>query len=241
MDSVKVERLDHHGLVASVIDSLGIVKIIDEQITPDGQEQVSTGEAVKAMILNGLGFANRPLMLTPQFFENLPMDLLFREGVEPEHFNRHKLGRTLDSVFSYGCDTLFREIALSACRHEGIEMRFNSLDSTAFSLSGEYAHQASPEDLQAIEITYGHSKDHRPDLKQAVLEMMVSQDGGVPFFSKSWNGNASDNVIFRERAEALIEEFNKADTPRYLIADSKLYAAKCAPFLLQPTLSSPFE
>jgi transposase len=104
MDSVKVERLDHHGLLASVIDSLGIAKVIDEQITPDGQEQVSTGEAVKTMILNGLGFANRPLMLTPQFSENLPMDPLFREGVEPEHFNRHKLGRALDAVFSYGCD-----------------------------------------------------------------------------------------------------------------------------------------
>jgi Domain of unknown function (DUF4277) len=75
----------------SIINSLDIVKIIDEQITPDGQKQVFPGKAVKTMILNGMEFANRPLMFTPQFFENLPMDLLFREGVEPEHFNRHKL------------------------------------------------------------------------------------------------------------------------------------------------------
>jgi hypothetical protein len=50
------------------------------------------------MILNGLGFANRPLSLTPQFFTNKPLDLLFRPGVRAEMCNRFKLGRTLDDV-----------------------------------------------------------------------------------------------------------------------------------------------
>ena len=58
-------------------------------------------------------------------------------------------------------------------------------------------------DEQAIRITHGYSKDHRPDLKQAVLELMVAQDGGVPMASKSWDGNVSDSQIFKERAEAL--------------------------------------
>jgi hypothetical protein len=48
------------------------------------------------MILNGLGFANRPLSLTPQFFANKPLDLLFREGICAEMFNRFTLGRTLE-------------------------------------------------------------------------------------------------------------------------------------------------
>jgi transposase len=233
MNSVEVKRLDHHGLVASVINDLKIVEIIDERIQPDDQEAVSTGEAVKAMILNGLGFSNRPLMLTPQFYENLPTELLFRKGVKAEHFNRHKLGRALDGVFSYGCDVLFSEIALYGCQREEIEMRFNSLDTTAFSLTGDYLGQTGPEDLQAIKITQGHSKDHRPDLKQAVLELLVSQDGGVPIISKAWDGNASDNVVFKERAEALIDVFKNTDAPRYLVADSKLYAKKSAPFLAQ--------
>jgi transposase len=230
MDPVDVKRLDHHGVVASVIDDLKIVEIIEERIPPDDQELVSTGEAVKAMIQNGLGFCNRPLMLTPQFYENLPMELLFREGVEADHFNRHKLGRALDRVYGYGCNVLFSEIALYACQQEKIDRRFNSLDTTAFSLCGDYVH---PGDPAAIRITLGHTKDHRPDLKQAVLEMIVSQDGGVPFGSQSWDGNASDSVIFRERAAALVEEFKNADTPRYLVADSKLYAEKSAPFLAQ--------
>ena len=60
----------------------------------------------------------------------------------------------------------------------------------------------------------GHSKDYRPDLKQAVLELMVSQDGGVPFVSKSWDGNTSDTKIFQERAAALLATFQHSPTPR---------------------------
>ncbi len=59
MDSIKVERLDHHGIVAGIIDELKIVEIIDEQIEADEQASITTGEAIKAMIINGLGFANR--------------------------------------------------------------------------------------------------------------------------------------------------------------------------------------
>jgi len=77
-------------------------------------------------------------------------------------------------------------------------------------------------DAHAIAITHGYSKDHRPDVKQAVRELMVSQDGGVPLVSKSWDGNASDTQIFHDRAEALLATFQDSPTPRYLIADSKL-------------------
>jgi len=75
-----------------------------------------------------------------------------------------------------------------------------------------------------LKITHGYSKDHRPDLKQAIVEMMVSQDGGVPTIYNAHSGNASDSVIFRERSQALVESFRNSDSPRYLIADSKLYA-----------------
>lgn len=228
MEMVRVERLDHLGLIASVINDLGLVSRIDARLIPDDQEALTPGEAIKGMILNGLGFANRPLSLTPQFFANKPLDLLFRPGVEATMFNRFKLGRTLDEVDTYGCDLFFSEIALAVCQHEAIDQRFNHLDTTSFALTGEYVPES---DEHAIAITHGYSKDHRPDLKQAVLELMVSQDGGVPLASKSWDGNASDTQIFHDRAAALLSTFQGSPTPRYLIADSKLYsednAAQC--------------
>jgi len=225
METVKVERLDHLGIIAGAIKDLGIIEMIDARIIPDDQEEISTGDAVAGMIINGLGFSNRPISLTPQFFSNKPVELLFREDVLAEHFNRFKLGRSLDKIYSYDCDLLFSEIALSVCQHEGINLRFNCLDTTSFSLTGEYLPET---DEQAILLTHGYSKDHRPDLKQAVLELIVSQDGGVPFASKSWDGNASDNAVFKERCEALIKQFSASKTPRYLIADSKLYTKENA-------------
>jgi transposase len=105
----------------------------------------------------------------------------------------------------------------------------NHLDTTSFALTGAYVPDS---DEQAITITHGHSKDHRPDLKQAVLELMVSQDGGVPFVSKSWDGNTADTAIFQERAAALLTTFQQSPTPRYLVADSKLYHADNAANLL---------
>jgi len=231
MDVVKVERMDHLGIIAGVIHDLGIIEMIDSRIALDEREEISTGEAIAGMILNSLGFSNRPISLTPQFFENKPMDLLFRDGVSADSFNRFKLGRSLDKAFSYGCDMMFSEIALSVCQQEGIDLRFNCLDTTSFSLTGEYMPDSDEHTIEAVAVTYGYSKDHRPDLKQVVLELMVSQDGGVPFMSKSWDGNASDNAIFKERSAALLKEFADSSGPRYLIADSKVYTKKNAPNL----------
>src|SRR2546428_4841063 len=220
MESIRVERVDHLGLIACMIKDLGLIRTIDARLVPDEQEEITPGEAVAGMILNGLGFANRPLSLTPQFFAHTPLDLLCRGGVHAEMFNRFKLGCTLDEVYAYGCDLLLSELAVAVCTQERIDLRFNHLDTTSFALSGDYVPDS---DEHAITITHGYSKDHRPVLKQAVLELMVSQDGGVPFVSKSWDGNTSDTQIFQERAQALLETFQRSPTPRYLVADCKLY------------------
>src|ERR1700674_5423558 len=95
---VTVERLDHLGLIAEVIKDLGLIDMIDTRLVPDSHDAITPGEAVAGMILNGLGFANRPLSLTPQFFANNPLDLLFREGICAEMFSRFKLARTLDEA-----------------------------------------------------------------------------------------------------------------------------------------------
>ena len=165
MASVHVERLDHLGLVACMIKDLGLISIIDAHLLPDAQEEITPGEAVAGMILNGLGFANRPLSLTPQFFTNKPLDLLCRPGVRAEMFNRLTLGRTLDEVHAYGCDLLLSEVALAVFAQESLEPRFHHLDTTSFSRSGD---DVPERDEPAIHLIHGYAKDHRPDLKPAV-------------------------------------------------------------------------
>ena len=69
------------------------------------------------------------------------------------------------------------------------------------------------EDSHAVVITRGYSKNHRPDLKQMVLEMMVSQDGGIPLLMKCWSGNSDDTTIFQQRARALVEAWKETGIP----------------------------
>ena len=238
-DQVQVKRLDHLGIVAGVIKDLKIVEMIDDRLGTYEDETLSAGETVAGMIINGLGFSNKPLYLTPLFFKNRPLEYLFRDGVEAEDFNRFKLGRVLDRSNSYGNELLFGEISLNVCRQEQVDTRFNSNDTTSFTLSGNYLtntqtggdkaeEDTEKEDNETVKIKLGHSKAHRPDLKQVMLEMMVTQDGGIPLIGKSLDGNASDNTVFKERSEKLIEQFKDADTIRYLIGDSKLYTEKNA-------------
>jgi hypothetical protein len=54
--------LDHLGLVAGMFDELGIGEVLD-QATKQNPEMrdLTVGEAVKAMVLNGLGFVNHAL------------------------------------------------------------------------------------------------------------------------------------------------------------------------------------
>lgn len=222
-----IKRLDHLGIVAGVIKDLGLVEAIDKRLQRDtqNQENITPGEAIAGMIINGLGFSDRPLSLTPQFFETKALEVLFRPGVIASDFNRHKLGRSLEQAHDYGCERLFFELSSESCLKEKIDLKFNSEDTTSLSVTGEYGGDV---DEHTIQITHGYSKDHRPDLKQIIHELLVSQDGGVPLMMKSWDGKASDNKIFTERSTMLIEHFQQSSMPRYLIADSKLYSEENA-------------
>jgi transposase len=155
------------------------------------KQEIPPSEAIKGMIMNGLGFSNRPLLLSLPFFANLPIEHLFREGVDASHFTRHKLGRTLDQCYDFGYESLFSLVSHQACEIEAVDCQFKSLDTTSHSLTDEYADDEDEDDEDegcdehVIRITHDHSKAHRPDLKQVVQEMIVSQDGGIPLTCKN--------------------------------------------------------
>ena len=222
MDSVSVERLDPLGVVASVSKDLGITEMIDTRGHVHDQEEISAGEAVAGMILNGLGCFTRPLSFTPQVLANKPLDLLFHASVKAEMCNRFKLGRTLDEVHAYGGDLWFREVALAVCAREGLARRFHPLATPSFSLTGD---SVPDSEEHAMAITQGDAKDPRAEVKPAVLELMVAPDGGVPMLRKSWDGNASATTVFQERARALLTTLQHSPGPRYVVADCKLCPA----------------
>jgi len=65
--------LDHLGLVAGMFDELGIGDVIDQATDHNSaRRDLTVGEAVNAMVLNGLGFINQALYLVPRFFSISP-------------------------------------------------------------------------------------------------------------------------------------------------------------------------
>jgi hypothetical protein len=61
MEPMRVERLDHLGVMVSMIKAIGLIDMIDRRLVPDQQAMITPGAAVAGMIRNGLGVAHRPL------------------------------------------------------------------------------------------------------------------------------------------------------------------------------------
>jgi len=224
MSKYKTQTLEHLGLVSSMIDELGIVETIDNAIKQDKNERkVTIGEAVKAMLLNGLGFANRQLYLVPEFFENKPLDLLIKEGIEPNNLNDTVLGRALDSLYDYGVTALFSQISTKAFSNLNLLAKYHHLDSTAIHVDGKYNSDEEKKE-GVVHITKGYSKDHRPDLNQVMLEMICENSHGIPLAMRALDGNSSDKISFEKMVVDHIEALNKTSTG-IVVADSAIYTA----------------
>ena len=156
-EDIQTLSLDHHGLVASVCKDLGIVEKIDALISnQDKRRVVSPGQAVVAMILNGLGFTNRRLYLTSQFFETKPVSLLLDDDeLAAGDLTDYTLGHTLDEIYDYGASELFAQVAFEVAIEQKLLSNNNHLDTTSLTVHGEYD-VTQKEGVEVIEITHGH-------------------------------------------------------------------------------------
>ena len=296
----RLKRLDHLGIIAGTIDDLGIVEKIDSFVPPVPQRIVSVGNAVKAMILNALGFVSRPLYLHSQFFDGKPVEHLFRDDktttalppgadaasvpllpdspvgekkrvLTAENFDDNTLGRALDDLHEAGLTSVFfhtASMAIGKAAHMNRAfrraqskpvreaLRLYRLDSTSFSVSGEYAESekglkrdreraearkmaeaAGNTDLIAaldeeeaepfvIRITHGYSKDHRSDLKQFMANIVTVGDSRVPIWFEALSGNASDKRTFRESIESFLDNIKKTDETCCFVMDSASYTSE---------------
>ncbi|BAY29066.1 transposase [Nostoc carneum NIES-2107] len=123
----KIKNIDHLGIVAGLIDEIGIVEIINSKLGIDVREKISSGILVKAILLNGLGFVSRPLYLFSQFFDDKGIEILLGKDVEKDYINDDKIGRVMDKLYKYGLNNLFIEIGLSVIKKFNIDTKYGSL------------------------------------------------------------------------------------------------------------------
>ena len=188
------------------------------------------------MIINGLGFVSSPLYMFSKFFEDKPCEYLIGEGVKPEYLNDDKLGRVMDKLFIKGLTEIFLAISLNVKEQFDISLKSSHLDSSSLHLHGEYntslpsviiGNSNADNEIkspQAIEVTYGYSRDHRPDLKQFIIELISSGDGDIPIFFESASGNQSDSSSFPKIFLEYKEKIKGNDS--LMVSDAALYNAK---------------
>lgn len=214
------KRLDHLGLVAGMYEELGLGSVLDASLGVNPVAGLSPGLCLKAMIVNGLGFTSRPLYLSASFFETKAVEQLLGSGVEASAITDQQLGNFLESCYDYGCTKLFSQMSWEVfrrCELQGRD-RFVHLDTTSVSVHGEYE-----DGTDALNITFGYSKDHRPDLKQFMISLMVEPRHGIPWLFKALDGNTSDKAHFQQVIGDLAREAQDQPGRLYLVADSALY------------------
>ena len=225
LDMYKSYNVDHLGLVSSMFDELGIGDLIDRAIIQDTNKRiVSIGQAVKSMVLNGLGFANKSLYLVSHFFQDKPVEALIGKGIDYSNLNDDLLGRTLDIIYEYGVSKLYSLIAVTAIKRLDLLCNVGHLDSTSFHLDGDYSGQ-SDSDINVIHITKGYSRDHRPDLNQVVLQLISDNKSGIPLLMEVLSGNNSDKTSFRLTIENHISNLKKDFGLEYIVSDSAMYTS----------------
>ena len=101
------------------------------------------------------------------------------------------------------------------------------MDSSSFHVHGDYG-TGTDEEASAqsglITITYGYSRDHRPDLKQFILDLMWSGDGDIPLYLRVAHGNEVDSAMF----VTLMADFHKQWQGKLM-----LYLLRMQPFTLK--------
>jgi len=220
-DEESILSVNHLGIVAGAFDALGIAKVIDRAIPKTRHHNLSHSQVIKAMSLNGLGFVERRLYLFPDFYEDIAVERLLGKGVHQDQLNDDVLGKTLDAIADYGPTELFNEIVAECLLPTEFGAHCIHVDTTNFSVTGEYDTDSNTEEIQ---ITYGHPKDGRWDLKRFVLGIAANQHG-VPLFLQTFSGNESDKETLRTIIRALVENL-KSDEKVYHVADSAFYTEK---------------
>ncbi|WP_299983709.1 IS1634 family transposase [Desulfobacula sp.] len=184
--------VQHLPIVTAYAQKIGVVEIINTLVPT--QMEIDAGTIILGMVLDTLTGRN-PLYRLNKYFEHQDTQLLLGKKVDPTKFSDHTVGRVLDRIHNYGAMKVFSQISLQALKQFNIDRSHLSFDTTSVSVHGDYPmYSGKSNSSDTMNIVHGHSKDHRPDLKQFLVKMLCV-DRTIPVFGQTEDGNASDKVI----------------------------------------------
>ena len=196
-----VHPVAHLPLILGVLRKLEVATLIDTLIPPHPDNVLSCGRGVEALVLAILD-GHHVLYKVGTRLEERGMMPLLQEGLTSLSLNDYRLGQILDALFAANLNQVFGALALNALEVYAIATPWLHQDTTTLSLYGAYE-----EGKQSRRPTsppaggpapprpaYGYNKDGHPELKQVLLSLGVSSDGGVPIRFGVRDGNTSDST-----------------------------------------------
>lgn len=218
------QRLGPLPVVNRFLERLGLPELLDRFVpTTDRRVKLPYATAL-GVLVRSIIVEREPIYRQQEVVQTFAPQLFGLAADKVCHLDDDRLGSALDRLFDADRGALLTDVAVAVRRRFGV--RFDQLhnDSTTVRFTGQYrqARGRSIRGKRVPWITYGHSKDHRPDLKQLLWVLSSTRDGGIPVQFRCQDGNTNDTTTHIETWESLKAIVGRADF--LYVADSKLCA-----------------
>jgi transposase len=210
-------------IVNHFLGRMRLEELLAEHLPPDDpRSQVPASRVLLTLVRNVL-ISREPIYGVGEWAQGFAPDVLNLWPGEVALLHDDRLGICLDRLFQVAGPGLILAVVRQVVREFDVRLDELHNDSTSISFYGTYddAEEEGKQGGRATHaITWGHSKDHRPDLKQLLYILTVSDDGGVPVYFQSASGNVVDDQTHRETWDLLCELTGRQDF--LYVADCKL-------------------
>jgi transposase len=210
------------AIVNLMLDRLGLPALLADALpAEDARLKLAPAVAIRLVITN-LVLGREPLYGLGEWAGRHDPGLLGLGPGDLEVLNDDRVGRALETLFDADRASLLTAVVLRAIKEFNIATDQLHNDSTSVSVHGAYSGAVGTErgGKPTPVITFGHSKDHRPDLKQLLWILTVSADGAVPIAYRLADGNTSDDPTHVPTWDGLVGLLGRTDF--LYVADSKL-------------------
>jgi transposase len=215
-------RLGALPLINHFLDRIGLDGALARWLPPaDRRFRLAPATAIRLVVINLL-VGRAPLYGLGEWAAPYAPHLLGLSGGDTAWLNDDRVGRALVRLFDADRASLLTELIVGVVAEFAVDTSEMHNDSTSVSVHGQYesADGTPRRGKPTAAVTFGHSKDHRPDLKQLVWILTVSADGAVPMAYRLADGNTSDDPTHIPTWDGLVRVLGRRDF--LYVADSKL-------------------
>jgi transposase len=227
-------RLGALPILDSILRRLRLAEFLRDRLPrEDPRTKIPTATGLLLLIKNLL-VSREPLYGVGEWAARFVPRWLGLSADELVHLNDDRVGRCLDRLFDSDIASLTLSVVAHSVREFAVELDELHNDSTTVTFHGVYeeaAEEATRRGKPTPAITWGHNKDHRPDLKQLLFILTVARDGALPVQFRVASGNVADDTTHRDTWDLLCQLTGRRDF--LYVADSKLATAENMAYLHQ--------